>query len=993
MAVAATGLTTSFSDTDATSYNTASITPTGNRLVLAWVGNQVGSGTPNIPTLSGNGLTWVLVASTVTSLNRFSLYRAMGSSPSTGAITIDFNSQTQLECLWSVIEYSGVNTSGTNGSGAVANKALVANATDPVVTLTPFSDADDATAGGCYDFLFGVAIAAGSGFTETGGAESANGAIISQFLASNDTTVDFNTFGNSAAIAVAIREASSAIVPQVFDVGSVHASGAAISPGIPSGTVSGDLLIYLVETQAETSTVSGWTEAPDSPQTPSSNLTRLTVFYRYATTDDETDATTSNDAGNHQVGRIIGIINSVGTGSPFNVTAGGVDESSDNSAAIPGDTTTVANTLVIAATSDSRDDSSAAAFSGWANADLSTVTEVVDNLSTAGNGGGIGAAFGWKFSAGSYTDTTVTHSGSTTKGMWSGAILPPATATVLTTQDIALALTMDNTTITQNHVIAVQDIALALTEDNTTIVENFTVVPQDMALALTEDDTTLAQNHVIASQDIALSLTEDNTSIVLPLEVLSDDFDDDIIDTTKWNVFEAGGADVNETGSRLELVLPDPADATADADISSVHLYNLTGSYAFMRVEDIPDLATNANAELRIYLDSDNWFRIVFEAGDLYFQRRIGGSNTTIASVTYSSVTHLYWQIREDAGDIIWETSSDGSTWDEQATYTYAINITAMRVLIAATCYQAETAPGSFIIDDFNIAAAVTQILSDDIALGLSMDATTIAQNHVIAAQDIAFALTEDNGTVEETNFILSTQDMTLALTEDNATIAQDHIIVTADIALALAEDNTTLIENFTVIPDDVALALTEDATTINQNHVIASADIALALTMDNTAAFETYTIVGQDIALALTIDNATIAQNHVISTSDLQLSLTVDNATITQNHVITSADLLLSLSEDNTTIVESSAVLQVNDVTLNLSIDGVIIYRSEGPLVIPISIQQLPNIALLIAQKLSRITIVKQDNDLTIKQPPSNLTIQSPANPDLSVKRQVDDV
>src|SRR5687768_12328361 len=91
-----------YSGTDAASYTTASLTPTANRLILLTVVSSFGtSGTnqPNNPTVTGCGLTWVNIGFNWHSgRNKISLFRAMGSAPSSGALTIDFGGQTQSAC-------------------------------------------------------------------------------------------------------------------------------------------------------------------------------------------------------------------------------------------------------------------------------------------------------------------------------------------------------------------------------------------------------------------------------------------------------------------------------------------------------------------------------------------------------------------------------------------------------------------------------------------------------------------------------------------------------------------------------------------------------------------------------------------------------------------------------------------------------------------------------------------------------------------------------
>lgn len=124
-----TELTTSASTTNAASYATASITPAANKPVYLGVINNQASGTSPTPTATGNGLTWVLVA-TVDMVNlsrRLTVFRALGATPSAGAVTIDFAGNTQASACWSIQQATGADISGTNGSGSVVQSAAVNN--------------------------------------------------------------------------------------------------------------------------------------------------------------------------------------------------------------------------------------------------------------------------------------------------------------------------------------------------------------------------------------------------------------------------------------------------------------------------------------------------------------------------------------------------------------------------------------------------------------------------------------------------------------------------------------------------------------------------------------------------------------------------------------------------------------------------------------------------------------------------------------------------
>lgn len=119
MAVGASLLTAGNSIAGGTSFNTASIAPAANELILLWVESHPTA----TPTATGNSLTWVQVTQVALGNSRGTLLRAMGASPSSGVVTIDFGATSQDSVSWIVIDYSGTDTSGTNGSGAIVQSA------------------------------------------------------------------------------------------------------------------------------------------------------------------------------------------------------------------------------------------------------------------------------------------------------------------------------------------------------------------------------------------------------------------------------------------------------------------------------------------------------------------------------------------------------------------------------------------------------------------------------------------------------------------------------------------------------------------------------------------------------------------------------------------------------------------------------------------------------------------------------------------------------
>lgn len=103
-----------------TTQVTGLATPTANKLQIFAVASAA-SAAVNTPTVTGQGLTWVQIQTVayVASNRKLTVFRAMGSSPSLGVLTVDFGGQTQTSVAWVQLEITGTDTTGTNGSGAI----------------------------------------------------------------------------------------------------------------------------------------------------------------------------------------------------------------------------------------------------------------------------------------------------------------------------------------------------------------------------------------------------------------------------------------------------------------------------------------------------------------------------------------------------------------------------------------------------------------------------------------------------------------------------------------------------------------------------------------------------------------------------------------------------------------------------------------------------------------------------------------------------------
>lgn len=212
-------------------------------------------------------------------------------------------------------------------------------------------------------------------------------------------------------------------MPTVVNVGAVAASFKTITPGMPASVLAGDVLLLFVQNAADgNTTLSGgteiWTQCTNSPVTQGAN--RLHVFWARASQDSPTSPTT-NDVGDHQMGRIIafrGVGGGMGTPWTDNPVASN-DATSDTSGDIIGMTTTVNNCMMVYACAGNTPDSDGTAnFSSWTNANLANVTEQIDNTTAQGGGGALGVATGELATAGASGTMSVTLANAAVKAMF-----------------------------------------------------------------------------------------------------------------------------------------------------------------------------------------------------------------------------------------------------------------------------------------------------------------------------------------------------------------------------------------------------------------------------------------------------------------------------------------------------------------------------------------------------------------------------------------------
>lgn len=228
MSIAATNLAAGNLSSPSGSLTTSSFTPSANSLVSLLIATD-GYATPNVSPSNGNGLTWVQLYDPAFygcgTNQRFGAWRAMASTPSSGTISISMDSNVSY-VAYHIVEFTGVDTSGSNGSGAIVQTNVVFSNSGTLNANLSLTNASNAILGYCIS-RDGSTMTVGSGFTslryETAGSPSL--LALTQWLNGvSQTACDF-TFNGIAAEAFSWE---------------IKASGGSVpTTGAPSGLVVG----------------------------------------------------------------------------------------------------------------------------------------------------------------------------------------------------------------------------------------------------------------------------------------------------------------------------------------------------------------------------------------------------------------------------------------------------------------------------------------------------------------------------------------------------------------------------------------------------------------------------------------------------------------------------------------------------------------------------------------------------------------------------------
>ena len=182
---------------------------------------------------------------------------------------------------------------------------------------------------------------------------------------------------------------------------------------------------------------------------------------------------------------------------------------------------------------------------------------------------------------------------------------------------------------------------------------------------------------------------------------LVDNFDDNTFNSLSWgNSYEDATSRHVEANGRLEIRMV--AGSTDDwAGYVSSQTYELKGDRVFVEVPVVNAQRGNAILLLWTSLQKSDGPSIEFERGRLIMRRRINDVINDRVNIPYDAVNHRWWQLREKAGTLYWETSPNGVTWTIRHQEATPSATTAI-VTLAAGSGNADPQPDLVSFDNFN---------------------------------------------------------------------------------------------------------------------------------------------------------------------------------------------------------------------------------------------------------------------------------------------------
>lgn len=192
--------------------------------------------------------------------------------------------------------------------------------------------------------------------------------------------------------------------------------------------------------------------------------------------------------------------------------------------------------------------------------------------------------------------------------------------------------------------------------------------------------------------------------------VLVSDFDKNDLEVF-WDVNDWGGAGMSETGGELVAKLPVNSTDGSGVYAISKYYYNFRDDFVSVEVARAAEPTSAAWTAFSVGPNENNYIEIYQEGMTLNFGVQFEGNYNKYWTVPYDATEHRFWQIRESAGRVYYETSPDGEKWIAQTDVPVppSLLLEYSRMVMASGCDSNQANPGEAHFDRLNRGGAPMQ--------------------------------------------------------------------------------------------------------------------------------------------------------------------------------------------------------------------------------------------------------------------------------------------
>jgi hypothetical protein len=190
--------------------------------------------------------------------------------------------------------------------------------------------------------------------------------------------------------------------------------------------------------------------------------------------------------------------------------------------------------------------------------------------------------------------------------------------------------------------------------------------------------------------------------VTKPSSLLSDNFDDNLLDPALWSVLNPmWSVAVREQNQRLEIVHPRRTSSYYDNGVESAWSYNFWNKTLQVEIPQVGE----AESSFTLKLDQSNYYSMEIGSGWLKFTDRVDGFPNWY-HVTYSPSAHRFQRFRHNAAanTMSFEVSPDSRTWTTIRSVPVGFSLNSLKVVLKGK-ESGSDAPGTTVFDNLRMEA------------------------------------------------------------------------------------------------------------------------------------------------------------------------------------------------------------------------------------------------------------------------------------------------